>query len=114
MPLEKLYPTYQVRLGHKDRLRFRQFGHGRREDLPPERVGTLAEPYLHYSFSKGLTDWFDKHNRYASDEARETVAAVGGTRGLGAYRIPYVSCSRAVRQSWARCSASSIAPSPAV
>ena len=70
-----MYPAYQVRLGHRDRLRFKQVGHGQREDLPPERVGTLREPYLHYSFSKGLTDWVDKHNRYASDEASETIRA---------------------------------------
>jgi glycosyltransferase involved in cell wall biosynthesis len=70
-----MYPAYQVRLGHRQRLRFKQVGHGQREDLPAERVGTLREPYLHYSFSKGLTDWFDKHNRYASDEARETMRA---------------------------------------
>ncbi|WP_175534438.1 glycosyltransferase family 2 protein [Thiocapsa roseopersicina] len=68
-----LYPSYQVRLGHRDRFRFKQVGHGQREDLAPERIGTLREPYLHYSFSKGLTDWFDKHNRYASAEAREAA-----------------------------------------
>ncbi len=76
-----LYPSYQVRLGHRRRLRFQQVGHGQREDMAPERIGTLAEPYLHFSFSKGLTEWFDKHNRYATDEAREAVrlrAAGGG------------------------------------
>ncbi len=80
-----LYPSYQVRLGHRDRFRFKQVGHGQREDLAPERVGTLQEPYLHYSFSKGLTDWFDKHNRYASAEAAEAVRllGVGGGRDWG-------------------------------
>ena len=41
-----LYPSYQVRLGHRDRFRFKQVGHGQREDLAPERIGTLTEPYL--------------------------------------------------------------------
>lgn len=77
-----LYPSYQGRLGRRGRFRFKQVGHGQREDIPPERVGTLAEPYLHYSFSKGLTEWVEKHNRYASDEARETVAMLGGRRGF--------------------------------
>lgn len=77
-----MYPTYQVRLGHRDRLRFKQIGHGQREDLPVERVGTLNESYLHYSFSKGLTEWFDKHNRYATDEAREAVQARTAGHGL--------------------------------
>ncbi len=77
-----MYPSYQVRLGHRTRCRFKQVGHGQREDVPPERVGTLHEPYLHNSFSKGLTEWFDKHNRYASDEARETVKLLASNRGI--------------------------------
>ena len=77
-----LYPSYQVRLGHRDRFRFKQVGHGQREDLAPERVGTLTEPYLHYSFSKGLSDWVDKHNRYASAEAREAVRLLATGGGL--------------------------------
>lgn len=64
-----MWPTYQVRLGHRDRLRFRQVGHGQREDLPPERVGMFPEPYLHYSFSHGLARWLQKHVKYAADEA---------------------------------------------
>jgi len=77
-----MYPSYQVRLGHRERFRFKQVGHGQREDLAPERVGTLSEPYLHYSFSKGLSEWFDKHNRYASDEAKETVRLLGESRTI--------------------------------
>jgi glycosyltransferase involved in cell wall biosynthesis len=103
-----MYPSYQVRLGHRERLRFKQVGHGQREDLAPERVGTLTQPYLHYSFSKGLTDWLEKHNRYATDEARETVKRLEASAhidwtGLGsgdqsrrrralkelAYRLPF-------------------------
>src|SRR5262249_4584596 len=68
-----MYPTYQVRLGHRDRLRFKQVGHGQREDLPSERVGTFEEPYLHYNFSQGLAAWLRKHLKYAEDEARLIV-----------------------------------------
>lgn len=64
-----MYPAYQVRLGHRDRLRFLQVGHGQQEDLPPERLRVLDVPYLHYSFSHGLFDWLQKHTRYARDEA---------------------------------------------
>lgn len=63
------YPTYQVRLGHRDRLRFRQVGHGQREDLPPKQVGTFNEPYLHFNFSHGMTQWLRKHVSYADAEA---------------------------------------------
>jgi glycosyltransferase involved in cell wall biosynthesis len=64
------YPAYQVRLGMNPGLRFVQVGHGQREDLAPALIGTLHEPYLHFPFSKGLEEWFDKHNRYSSGEAR--------------------------------------------
>jgi glycosyltransferase involved in cell wall biosynthesis len=66
-----MYPTYQVRFGRKDCLSFVQVGHGQRETTPLERVGTLAQPLLHYSYSKGLDDWFARHNRYAAAEARQ-------------------------------------------
>jgi glycosyltransferase involved in cell wall biosynthesis len=69
-----MYPTYQVRLGHRDRLRFRQVGHGQREDLASDRVGTFKEPYLHYNFSHGFAEWLARHIRYAQDEAALTAA----------------------------------------
>ncbi len=66
------YPTYQMRLFHKERMRFCDYGHGQRE-LTDGRVGVLDEPYLHYSFSKGLYDWLEKHNRYSSLEALRVI-----------------------------------------
>ncbi len=69
-----MYPTYQVRLGRRDALRFIQVGHGQREDLPAEKVGTFDEPYLHYSFSHGMAGWLAKHVRYARDEAALIIA----------------------------------------
>jgi hypothetical protein len=68
-----MYPVYQVRLGHKDKLRFRQAGHGQQETLRSDRIGTLHEPYLHHGFSKGIGDWIERHNRYSSAEARNNV-----------------------------------------
>lgn len=84
-----MYPTYQVRLGHRERLRFRQVGHGQREDLPPDRVARFEEPYLHYNFSKGLAAWLRKHVRYAEDEAAlisgaQAAPAGGAQAGDGA------------------------------
>lgn len=69
-----MYPVYQVRLGHRDRMRFRMVGHGQQEDTPPARVGVFPEPYLHYSFSHGIRRWLHKHVAYAEDEARVLVA----------------------------------------
>ena len=36
-------------------------------------VGHLANRLLHFSFSKGLTEWIDKHNNYSQGEAIEAV-----------------------------------------
>ena len=66
-----MYPVYQVRLGRKDHLKFKQVGHGQREVLTPDKIGTLKEPYIHYGFSKGIAGWLEKHNRYSTDEAME-------------------------------------------
>lgn len=66
------YPTYQMRLFHKQRMRFRDYGHGQREQSDGE-VGVLDVPYLHYPFSKGIYDWLDKHNRYSSLEALQVI-----------------------------------------
>ena len=37
--------------------------------------GYLRYHFLHYNFSKGLGEWFTKHNRYSSFEAMEGVKA---------------------------------------
>jgi acetyltransferase-like isoleucine patch superfamily enzyme len=76
------YPTYQMRLFHKGRLRFKDYGHGQREDTE-QRLRRLKQPYLHYNFSKGLYDWVDKHNRYSTLEALQIVNASGQQLSLG-------------------------------
>lgn len=73
-----MYPLYQIRFGRRDRLAFTQVGHGQRGDLPADRIGTLEADLLHYAFSKGITDWFERHNRYSTDEARRARRAVRG------------------------------------
>jgi hypothetical protein len=51
-----MYPTYQVRFGSRDGLRFRMAGHGQRETLEPTQVGTLRGDLIHYNFSKGISE----------------------------------------------------------
>lgn len=79
-----MYPTYQMRLLKRWEVRFIQHGHGQREADAKRGIGKLHEPYLHYNFSKGLTDWFEKHNRYALAEARQALATTAATRPTGA------------------------------
>jgi glycosyltransferase involved in cell wall biosynthesis len=68
-----LFPWYQVRFGRKQALRFKQVGHGQRETLEPSRIGTLKSSLLHFNFSKGLSDWIERHNRYSTAEAQQNV-----------------------------------------
>jgi hypothetical protein len=80
------YPVFQVRLIDRERCRFEDHGHGQRE-VPQGPVGVLELPYMHYNFSKGLEEWFEKHNRYSSLEARQALAQPrltlrGAFRGL--------------------------------
>ena len=37
------------------------------------KVGQLKERFVHYNFSKGLTEWIDKHNKYSQAEAIEAI-----------------------------------------
>lgn len=66
------YPRYQMRLFRKDRVWFTDYGHAEREicDGP---TSFLQATYPHYTCSKGLSRWLEKHNRYSTDEAQETL-----------------------------------------
>ena len=68
-----MYPSFQMRLMKVGEIRFEQKGHGQREARAQRGVGRLREPYLHYSFSKGMDDWMAKHDRYSTREAEETL-----------------------------------------
>lgn len=66
------YPRYQLRLLRHGQVWFDDYGHTEREvcDGP---TGFLKETYPHYTCSKGMSRWIDKHNRYSTDEAQETI-----------------------------------------
>jgi len=79
-----LYPTWVVRLFRPEKVRFERDINLRY--VIDGREGRLRHHFLHYSFRKGLSEWFRKHNRYSDAEAREAVKALraGGLdwRGL--------------------------------
>ena len=83
-----MYPTYQVRLGRTDKLRFSQVGHGQREDLAQDKVAVFPEPYLHHNFSHGMKRWLEKHVRYAADEAKMISDPLIGASTLKSARGP--------------------------
>jgi glycosyltransferase involved in cell wall biosynthesis len=66
------YPRYQLRLLKKGQVWFSDYGHTERE-VCLGNTGFLKETYPHYTCSKGLSRWIEKHNRYSTDEARETL-----------------------------------------
>jgi glycosyltransferase involved in cell wall biosynthesis len=66
------YPRYQMRLFQHGKVWFEDYGHTERE-VCEGRTGFLRETYPHYTSGKGFSRWIDKHNRYSSDEATETL-----------------------------------------
>lgn len=38
--------------------------------------GRLREHFIHYNFSKGIGEWFTRHNKYSTYEAEETIRAL--------------------------------------
>ena len=66
------YPRYQMRLFDKNQVWFTDYGHTEREVCNGE-TGFLRETYPHYTSGKGLSRWIEKHNRYSTDEAKETI-----------------------------------------
>lgn len=66
------YPRYQMRLFHKDYVRFTDYGHTEREVVNGS-TGFLKETYPHFTCGKGFSRWIDKHNRYSTHEAIETL-----------------------------------------
>jgi glycosyltransferase involved in cell wall biosynthesis len=66
------YPRYQMRLFQKGKVWYDDYGHTERE-VCEGPVSFLKETYPHYTCSKGLSRWLEKHNRYSTDEAKETL-----------------------------------------
>ncbi len=66
------YPRYQLRLFDKHKVWFSDYGHTEREVVEGS-TGFLRETYPHYTSSKGMSRWIDKHNVYSTNEAIETI-----------------------------------------
>jgi len=66
------YPRYQLRLLRVGKVWYSDYGHTEREECDGP-TGFIKETYPHYTCSKGLSRWVEKHNRYSTDEAAETM-----------------------------------------
>jgi len=85
-----IYPTWVVRLFRPDKVSFQ-----REINLTYEidgLEGKLQSHFEHYSFNKGLSEWFAKHNRYSDLEAIEALKEIGhgelDWRGLFCFTDP--------------------------
>jgi glycosyltransferase involved in cell wall biosynthesis len=63
------YPAYQARLLRLGQANYKVAGHAMALDRSDRGTGTLTEPYIHYNFSKGISDWLARHNTYSASEA---------------------------------------------
>jgi glycosyltransferase involved in cell wall biosynthesis len=66
------YPRYQLRLFRHGKVWFTDYGHTERE-VCDGATSFIKATYPHYTCSKGLSRWIEKHNRYSTDEATETL-----------------------------------------
>ncbi|MEY2411131.1 MAG: hypothetical protein QOF48_3801 [Verrucomicrobiota bacterium] len=71
-----LYPTWVVRLFQPGKIAFERSINLHYSVNGAE--GRLENHFEHYTFSKGLNAWFDKHNRYSWHEAAESLKALAG------------------------------------
>ena len=69
------FPTYQFRLLNRHTASFVSRGHGQYLSPNCTKTARLKHPYDHYSFSKGLHHWLEKHNSYSTAEANDAVIA---------------------------------------
>lgn len=73
-----LYPVWIIRLFRPDKIRYED----RDVNAHPVVQGTLGElreHFIHWSFNKGMTPWFTKHNSYSTMEAGEAVRVLKGS-----------------------------------
>ena len=67
------YPAYVPRLVRRGRVAYAADGHGEKLAEVDGRFEYLDQACLHFNFSKGWVDWFDRHNRYSTAEAQKLV-----------------------------------------
>lgn len=73
------FPRYQLRLLKLGNVWFTDYGHTERE-VCNGSTEFLTETYPHYTCGKGMGRWLEKHNRYSTDEAKETLRQIESGR----------------------------------
>jgi len=72
-----IYPVWVLRFYRPDKVVWHRLVNPIAEVDGKE--GKLSSHFHHFSFQKGMESWFEKHNKYSSDEARETSKSLKGS-----------------------------------
>lgn len=81
------FPVWHPRIVRFGKARFVEAitGHGETWDVEG-KAGYIRSPYIHYSFSKGLLFWFQKHNQLSAIESNayltKRISLMEGLSGL--------------------------------
>lgn len=67
-----MYPSYQLRLLRRGRVRYIKEGHGQRE-VADGPLKYMTHGWRHEAFSKGVHQWLARHNTYSTEEARRFI-----------------------------------------
>lgn len=78
------FPVWIMRLVRVGEAWFEDSGHGEVPvpAMPPQQLGTIHEPFIHYPFSRGVDHWVDRHLRYAANEAEVEQRDLASIRWL--------------------------------
>lgn len=74
----QLYPTWLIRLFRPAKIRYERLVNP--VAIVDGPIGQLDGHLIHYPFSKGVAQWFERHNSYSSFEAAELIKVLAGKR----------------------------------
>ena len=74
----QMYPVWIVRLFRPAKIRYERLVNP--IAIVDGPLGTLNGHIIHYPFSKGVEQWFERHNSYSSFEAQELLKVRAGKR----------------------------------
>jgi hypothetical protein len=73
-----MYPSWLVRLFRPSKIRYERLVNPVATVDGP--TGRLEGHIIHYPFSKGVAQWFERHNSYSTFEAQELLKVLAGKR----------------------------------
>jgi len=69
-----IYPTWILRFFRPEKVRWERLVNP--VPIVSGREDRLQNHFEHYSFNKGINAWFEKHNRYSWQEAKESLQSL--------------------------------------